>query len=101
MEQENIIEAADVIDTKLDEDLLIPVDNNSSISNSSSADEDESDNALEQRLVRQVTEMFSRSMFMYSNMCGKKENKKMGSSAMIFMFSSRYHQQLPKILRKE
>ena len=31
---------------------------------------DDEDNALEQRLLRQVTEMFSKSMFLYSNSCG-------------------------------
>ncbi|KAI8341622.1 SacI homology domain-containing protein [Choanephora cucurbitarum] len=30
---------------------------------------DDEDNALEQRLLRQVTEMFSKSMFLYSNSC--------------------------------
>lgn len=54
------------------EELLVPVDKASSTSSASSIDEDESDiAALEQRLVRQVTEMFSRSMFIYSNTCGR------------------------------
>lgn len=43
----------------------------SSSSSSSSVDDDaDDDDALELRLQRQVTEMFSRSMFVYSTTCG-------------------------------
>ncbi|KAI8085318.1 SacI homology domain-containing protein [Thamnidium elegans] len=53
-------------------DLVIPVD--SSSSSSFEEDDNEVDEALEQRLVRQVTEMFSRSMFIYSNSCDITNN---------------------------
>ncbi|CEP16863.1 hypothetical protein [Parasitella parasitica] len=66
----------------LDPTLLVP-SNASSISQNSSAstlsissfedndndNDNDEENALEQRLIRQVTEMFSRSMFLYSNTC--------------------------------
>lgn len=61
--------ATDVIKKKSDDEVLIPIDHSSS---SSDVDDNEEDEALEQRLVRQVTEMFSRSMFIYSNTCGMR-----------------------------
>ncbi|KAI7895964.1 SacI homology domain-containing protein [Mucor mucedo] len=54
------------------EPLIASSSTSSSTSSSSSSEEEEEDTedeALEKRLVRQVTEMFSRSMFIYSNTC--------------------------------
>lgn len=66
-QEENLLDASDILKG---EELLVPGDKASSTSSASSIDEDENDiAALEQRLVRQVTEMFSRSMFIYSNTC--------------------------------
>lgn len=63
---------ADIL--KKNETLAIPVESSSTTTSSASSTLDEEDNvadeALEQRLVRQVTEMFSKSMFLYSNSCG-------------------------------
>ncbi|KAI9353947.1 SacI homology domain-containing protein [Pilaira anomala] len=62
---------ADIL--KKNETLAIPVESSSTTTSSASSTLDEEDNvadeALEQRLVRQVTEMFSKSMFLYSNSC--------------------------------
>lgn len=78
LDEDTLIDQPQVLDVvKNEQDLLVP-SNSSSISQNSSAstistssfeDNDEED-ALEQRLIRQVTEMFSRSMFLYSNTCG-------------------------------
>lgn len=68
-QEENILSAADIA---AKEELLVPaIDNDSSVSSVDDEDDSSADDALEQRLVRQVTEMFSRSMFMYSNTGGK------------------------------
>ena len=78
LDEDTLIDQPQVLDVvKKEQDLLVP-SNSSSISQNSSAstisttsfeDNDEED-ALEQRLIRQVTEMFSKSMFLYSNTCG-------------------------------
>ncbi|CAO0801593.1 unnamed protein product [Mucor circinelloides] len=77
MDEDTLIDQPQVLDAiKKDQDLLVP-SNSSSISQNSSAstmstssyDDNDEEDALEQRLVRQVTEMFSRSMFLYSNTC--------------------------------
>lgn len=79
MDEDTLIDQPQVLDAiKKDQDLLVP-SNSSSISQNSSAstmstssyDDNDEEDALEQRLIRQVTEMFSRSMFLYSNTCGK------------------------------
>ncbi|KAG2194611.1 hypothetical protein INT46_009597 [Mucor plumbeus] len=77
LDEDTLIDQPQVLDVvKKEQDLLVP-SNSSSISQNSSAstisttsfeDNDEED-ALEQRLIRQVTEMFSKSMFLYSNTC--------------------------------
>lgn len=68
-EEEALLEqfTSDIVKKK--PDLAIPVVDSSS-SSSFEEDDNEVDEALEQRLVRQVTEMFSKSMFIYSNSCG-------------------------------
>ncbi|KAL7311798.1 hypothetical protein PS15m_009517 [Mucor circinelloides] len=77
MDEDTLIDQPQVLDAiKKDQDLLVP-SNSSSISQNSSAstmstssyDDNNEEDALEQRLIRQVTEMFSRSMFLYSNTC--------------------------------
>ncbi|KAI9265645.1 SacI homology domain-containing protein [Helicostylum pulchrum] len=67
-EEEALLEqfTSDIVKKK--PDLAIPVVDSSS-SSSFEEDDNEVDEALEQRLVRQVTEMFSKSMFIYSNSC--------------------------------
>ncbi|KAK4512966.1 uncharacterized protein ATC70_003677 [Mucor velutinosus] len=77
MDEDTLIDQPQVLDAiKKEQDLLVP-SNASSISQNSSAstistssyDDNDEEDALEERLIRQVTEMFSRSMFLYSNTC--------------------------------
>lgn len=82
-QDDTLIDQPQVLDAikKEQQDLLVP-SNASSISQNSSAstistssyDDNDEEDALEQRLIRQVTEMFSRSMFLYSNTCGKRQS---------------------------
>lgn len=76
LHEDTLVDQVDTIKkpSKKEEDLLIPVpvDNASSTTSSSFDDDDvEEEEALDKRLVRQVTEMFGRSMFIFSNRCGK------------------------------
>jgi hypothetical protein len=78
LHEDTLIDQADILiknSNKKEEDLLIPIPatlDNASSTTSSSFDEDdyEEEEALDKRLVRQVTEMFGRSMFIFSNTCG-------------------------------
>lgn len=75
--------------------ISTPVSPTSSRSSFEQNDIDEQD-ALEQRLVKQITELFSNSMFLFSNTWGK--NKKVIYTSLYSFFCIRCHAQFSTLL---
>lgn len=72
LDEDTLIDEPEVLINKKAQELMVPTTSVSSTSSTTSSltdqheEEEEADEALEQRLVKQVTEMFSKSMFLFS-----------------------------------